>query len=86
MAVRSGDSSLYPAGGSTDLSVPDDDDRAGSDVEEIEARAREQERLLSAGGEDGATGEKSSSGRWRAGGSHSLTARRGAVQGWGSPF
>ncbi|KAF0292210.1 hypothetical protein FJT64_009780 [Amphibalanus amphitrite] len=39
-------------GGSTELSVPDDDDRAGSDVEEIEAKAREQERLLSATDDD----------------------------------
>ena len=55
--------------------MPDDDDKAGSDVEEIEARAREQERLLSVPDEDGATSDSRASGRWRAGGHLSLSRR-----------
>ena len=57
---------FFPTGGSMELSPPDDDDRAGSDVEEIEAKAREQERLLSATDDDSPTTDPKLAGRCRA--------------------
>ena len=63
--------------------MPDDDDRAGSDVEEIEAKAREQERLLSATDDDSPTGDAKLPGRWLPGRGQSAAPVRRAGGGGG---